>query len=372
MHAGGVLPADEAAAVWRSWALADAAGALVVLSLALAWRDGPSAAWRGRGAVEGALVVAAVAILSAVGLSGDHHLTYAVFPALIWAALRFEQQGATLAVAAATALAVTITAREGGAFVERPLSDSALTTQLYIAVAAITTLCLAAIVAEARRAALDLAESKRRVGARAAEERERIARDLHDSVSQSLFSSALHLRAAWRALERDGVERGSTGPTELARSQQLTGAALAEIRALVFELRPGALSEDGLVSALEKHAAAVGAREELAITVHGPAERPALEPAAEEQLYRLAQEALANVVKHACASHAAILVSTGRGTVAIEIRDDGRGFHPADEATKGFGLRSMRARVEERGGRFQVASAPWRGTTVRAEMPAGR
>jgi signal transduction histidine kinase len=111
-----------------------------------------------------------------------------VFPAFIWAALRLGPQGATLAVAVGAVIAVLSTSYEVGPFVELSPTDSALNLQLYIVFAALTTCCLAAIVSERRRAALELAESQRREGERAALERQRIARDLHDSVSQSLFS----------------------------------------------------------------------------------------------------------------------------------------------------------------------------------------
>jgi signal transduction histidine kinase len=151
-------------------------------------------------------MMATVVVLSVSALSRTMEVTYMVFPALIWAALRFGPQGATLAVATTAGLTVFITAHEAGAFMEQPITNSALSTQLYIAVAAITTLCLAAIVAERRQGVEALAEAKRREGQRAADERQRIARDLHDSVSQSLFSTALHVRSAERALADEGVD----------------------------------------------------------------------------------------------------------------------------------------------------------------------
>ena len=195
--AAGAIGSSEGLTFWRSWFLSDASGSLVIVPLVLAWARGPSPAWRGRGGWEGALMIGAVSALSAIALSSSQPLTYMVFPALMWAALRFGQQGATLAVALAAGLAVWITARDVGPFVQQSITDSTLSTQLYIAVAALATLCLAAVVSERRRA-LHLAESRRREGERAAEERQRIARDLHDSASQSLFATTLHLRTAER------------------------------------------------------------------------------------------------------------------------------------------------------------------------------
>jgi integral membrane sensor domain MASE1 len=171
VRAGGVVEASELPTFWRSWFLADASGALVIIPLALAWAQPRSPAWRGRAAWEGALAIGAVVALSAIALSGELPLTYLVFPALIWAALRFGQRGATLAVAVAAAMTVGMTANDVGAFVEHSITDRALSTQLYIAVAALTTLCLAAIVSERRRAALELVESRARLAAAGAEER---------------------------------------------------------------------------------------------------------------------------------------------------------------------------------------------------------
>jgi signal transduction histidine kinase len=295
-----------------------------------------------------------------------------VFPAFIWAALRFGPQGATLAVAVAAVIAVLATSHEQGFFVELSPTDSALNLQLYVTFAALTTFCLAAIVSERRRAAVELAESQRREGERAAMERQRIARDLHDSVSQSLFSTTLHVRTAQRALAREGHDSTGSVGEELSEIGQLTRGALAEMRALIFELRPDALTEEGLVAALTKQASALGAREGLVIEVDGPGERLPLRPEVEEQLYRLSQEALANVVKHARASSATVHIAAEDDTVSIEVSDDGRGFDPAAVGREHFGLRSMRGRVADLGGRLEVTSKPGRGTVLRVQVPARR
>jgi signal transduction histidine kinase len=371
-RASGVIEVSEMGVFWRSWWLGGVAGGLVVVPLALAWAHARASAWRDRRAGEGAVMLAAVAGLSVIALSADQPLTYMVFPAFIWAALRLGPQGATLAVAVAAVIAVLATSHEAGPFVEHSPTDSALNLQLYITFAALTTFCLAAIVSERRRAALELAESQRREGERAALERQRIARDLHDSVSQSLFSTTLHVRTAQRALEHEQLD--STGPVgaELGEIGQLTRGALAEMRALIFELQPGALAEEGLVAALTKQASALSAREGLVIEVDGPDARLPLEPEVEQQLYRLGQEALANVVKHARASSATVRIAAEDDTVSIEVNDDGRGFDPAAVGPEHFGLRSMRGRIADLGGRLEVTSAPGRGTVVRVEVPARR
>ena len=369
---GGELPASEMVVFFRSWWLGGVAGGLVFVPLGLAWAHPRASVWRGRRAAEGVLMLGAVAGLSEIALSAEQPLTYMVFPAFIWAALRFGPKGATLAVTVAALIAVLATSHQQGAFVELSPTDSALNLQLYIVFAALTTLCLAAIVSERRRGALELAESHRREGERAALERQRIARDLHDSVSQSLFSTTLHVRTVQRALEVEELD--GTGPVgeELHEIAQLTRGALAEMRALIFELRPGALAQEGLVPALTKQAAALSAREGLVIEVDGPDERLPLEPEAEEQVYRIGQEALANVIKHARASSARVHIAAKDNTVSIEVSDDGRGFDPAAVGPEHFGLRSIGGRVADLRGRLEVASTPGRGTVLCVEVPARR
>jgi signal transduction histidine kinase len=372
LRVGDVIAVSEMGVFWRSWWLGGLSGGLVVVPLALAWAHPRGPELRGRGAVAGALMLAAVAGLSVIALTAEQPLTYLVFPAFIWAALRFGPQGATLAVAVAAGIAVWGTSNREGPFVEQAPSDSALNLQLYITLAALTTFCLAAIVSERRRAAQELAESQRREGERAAQERQRIARDLHDSVSQSLFSTGLHVRSAQRALARDAPDYSGPVREELSEIDHLTRDALAEMRALILELRPELLADEGLVAALTEQASIVGAREGLAIEVDGPRERLPLGPEAEEQLYRVGQEALANVVKHARARSATVRLAAEDGIVSLEVRDDGAGFDPTAVSAGRFGLRSMRGRVADLGGRLEVTSAPGRGTVIRAEVPVER
>ncbi|HEV8167100.1 MAG TPA: MASE1 domain-containing protein [Actinomycetota bacterium] len=371
-QAGGLIDVSEMGVFWRSWWLGGLAGGLVVVPLALAWAHPRASAWRGRRAAEAALTLAAVIGLSVIAFSADQPFTYIMFPAFIWAALRFGPQGATLAVAVGAVIAVLATSLEVGPFVQHSPTDSALNLQLYIVFAALTTCCLAAIVSERRRAALELAESQRREGERAALERQRIARDLHDSVSQSLFSTTLHVRTAQRALELEQLHANGPVGEELGEIGQLTRGALAEMRALILELRPGALAEEGLVAALAKQASALSAREGLVIEVDGPDADLPLGPEVEEQLYRLGQEALANVVKHARASSATVRIAATDDIVTIEVTDDGRGFDPAAVGPEHFGLRSMRGRAADLGGRLEVTSAPGGGTVLGVQVPARR
>jgi signal transduction histidine kinase len=155
-------------------------------------------------------MIGAVVGLSAIALSSDLPLTYMVFPALIWAALRFGPRGATLAVAVAAGMAVGVTANDMGAFVQHSITDRALSTQLYIAVAALTTLCLAAVVTERRRAALELVRSRARIAAAGAEERRRLEHELHDSAQNRLVGLLIRLRLAQDQAEQVAPEVAGT------------------------------------------------------------------------------------------------------------------------------------------------------------------
>jgi signal transduction histidine kinase len=208
--------------------------------------------------------------------------------------------------------------------------------------------------------------------AAAMQERARLARELHDSGTPALFSMTLHAEAAQMALARDGHAGEATGPLarNLRQLSELSEGALAEMRALIFELRPGALQEEGLAAALRKHTAALSAREGLGIEVLAPENRIPLESATEEHVYRCAQEALHNVVKHAGGRRVIVrLEADEHGTLTLEIEDDGVGFDPAAVPAGHLGLRTMSDRVEQIGGTLEIRSAPGAGTTVRISAP---
>lgn len=198
------------------------------------------------------------------------------------------------------------------------------------------------------------------------EERNRLARDLHDAVSQLLFSVVLEAETAAALVEHDPA----AARERLRRVRDQAREALQEMRALIFQLRPPDLEADGLVPALGKHLEVLRrVRRDLEIdfTVGGERRLPA---ALERGLYRIAQEALYNVVKHARASRVAVELELGPDRVRLRVRDDGIGFDPLAVRHRSLGLTSMRERAEELGGRLRVASRPGAGTTVEAEAPA--
>jgi signal transduction histidine kinase len=335
----------------------------------LAWAHDPVGVWGRLRTWEGAAVIAGVTALSVVTSSTEEPLRYAVFPALIWAAFRFGPPGATLSVAITAGVAIGVTANDVGAFSEQPIDQRTLTAQLYIWVAALTTLFLSAVVSERERSSRELAEARRREGARAAEERRRIARDLHDSVSQALFSAVLHTRTAQKALMQEGGNPSGRVGRSLGAVADLTRSVQSQMRSLIFELHREPV-HDGLVAALSRHASGVRASDGLAVDVRGPGPQLPLSEPVETQLFSIGREALANVQKHAGASAADVRVEARQGQVVLEVRDNGRGFDPAAGHPGHFGLDSMRSRAAEIGGSLTITSTPESGTLVRVCVPA--
>jgi signal transduction histidine kinase len=196
------------------------------------------------------------------------------------------------------------------------------------------------------------------------DERARLARALHDSVTQALFSMGLTTRSLELLLQTDP----EAGRAKLAELRELQKDALAEMRTLIFELRPASLETDGLVQALRNHAAAVRARTGLEVGVDADlADRPPLP--VEEALYRIGQEALHNVVKHANAERAIIRLWSGRDGLHMSITDDGTGFDPEDVPRGHLGLVGMRQRAELAGAQLTLESERGSGTRVEIHVP---
>ena len=186
-----------------------------------------------------------------------------------------------------------------------------------------------------------------------AAERNRLALDLHDAVSQKLFGLVLNAEAASTLLERDPV----AARKQVAKLQVLAQEALDELRSLVFELRPPDLERDGLGVALRKHIDVLRRFQpvEIVLDVNG-------EPPPDHNVLRIVQEALQNAIRHAHAERITVRLSNGR----IEVQDDGVGFDPSDTALRArrLGLTSMDERARRLGGRLEIHSAPGEGTTV--------
>jgi signal transduction histidine kinase len=369
MFAGDVIETSAIPSFWRTWFLGDTAGALVVLPLILTWAADPRQAWRRMRTLEGGALLAVVAVLASLAVLSSAPLTYLTFPALIWAAFRFGPPGVTLCTAITAAITIGVTADRVGAFYKQPIDNRTLSTQLYILVAALTSLFLSAVISERRRSAEQLTEAKRRENERAVEERRRIARELHDSVSQALFSSVLHARAAQKVLDEEGGERSERVRQTLRTIDELTKRAQSEMRRFIFEWGPEGIG-DGLVSALRRHVSSIGPDATVRVGVEGPTEALPLERLTEVQLFGIGREALANVVKHARADSASIRVGVTAAGVVLEVVDDGCGFEPDAQRTGHFGLESMRSRADEIGAQLHIISAPGRGTVVRVEHPA--
>jgi len=196
------------------------------------------------------------------------------------------------------------------------------------------------------------------------EERQRLARELHDSVSQALYGIALGAKTARTLLEHD--PNRAADPLDYVLS--LAEAGLTEMRALIFELRPESLEREGLVVALEKQAAALRARHEIEVEAT-LCEEPEASLSVKETVYRIVQEALHNTVKHARASNVGIKMHCNPEQIALEISDNGVGFDAQGDFPGHLGLRSMRERASRLGGSLEVESWLGRGTRIRAQIP---
>jgi signal transduction histidine kinase len=351
---GGSITLSGAGVFWRSWWLGDVSGGLVVLTLALAWAHPLTPYFRRRLVPEGAIVLGAVIVLSAIALSTREPLTYLVFPALLWAALRLGPQGGTLAVTIAVGIAVWISSNQLGAFMAHSANDTALDLQLYITIASLTTVYLAAACSEHRDLRAGLALSRARIVAAGDAERRRIERDLHDGAQQSLVALRVKLRLATDLIERD---------PELARRRaqdlgRMIDGVIDDVRSLAAGIYPSVLATSGLAEAL----GSVAQRSPIAAAVDADGVgrcRPEVETA----VYFCCSEALQNAAKHAHGATAISISLRRDDDLRFEVRDDGAGFPPGAVGA-GHGLANMRERIDSVGGTLDIRSAPGGGVRV--------
>jgi signal transduction histidine kinase len=204
------------------------------------------------------------------------------------------------------------------------------------------------------------------------EERQQLANDLHDSLAQVLFALTLQTRALELVVQRRDEDLDGAVTRGFAELKELTHTALGEMRAMIFQLRPEALHEDGLVAALRRHAATVAARDGLEVTVQAFTDHLPLDEPTELALFQMVREAVHNSAKHAHPDHIEIRLYepiNATGTLVIEVADDGAGFDPDEPRPGHLGLKTMRERTEGIGGQLTIDSSPTGSTTVRAVLP---
>jgi signal transduction histidine kinase len=357
--AGGVVAASALQTVWRTWWLGDASGALVIVPLALAWSARPRLPrWSTSRALECAAMLAAVAVLTELGFRSKQPLIYLVFPMLLWSALRFGQRGATAAIALSVGFAVWDTVHVGGPFHFHSITRSVLSVQLYIAVAAVSTVGLGAVVAEREAFARRLSRSRARMVEAADGERRRLERNLHDGAQHRLTALSYLLRAA--------AERARLSPDESARlfrhAEEEVTSAIDEMRELAHGIHPTVLTDLGLAAAVRSIAVRSVVKVEL---LELPSVR--VDPVAEATAYYVVAEAVTNAQRYAHASGIRIRVSVRGSALRVEVSDDGNG---GARMAEGSGLEGLCDRVEAVGGRFALRALPGIGTHISAVLPA--
>jgi signal transduction histidine kinase len=197
------------------------------------------------------------------------------------------------------------------------------------------------------------------------EERNRLALELHDAVSQKLFALVLNAEAAVTLLDRDT----DAARAKVLKLQQISKQALEELRSLVFELRPPDLVRDGLCGALRKHVEVLRRLQGVPVEMEGDLELEA-DPRRDAEVLRIAQEATQNALKHAQATRIVIRLAATNGHLELDVTDDGIGFDPASADARGrrLGLTSMEERARRIGGRLEIRSSAGEGTRVHLDV----
>jgi signal transduction histidine kinase len=358
MLLGNVVSVSGTAHLWRTWWLGDLCGALIVVPLAIAWLPLPPRAWFEGRMLELVLVLAALVGLTLLGWQMSRPMSFLALPALTWAALRFGPRGGSLAILIGAGLTIWATTHYMGPFAFRSVSQSVLDTQVYLAVSAAATLCVAALARERELLAEGVRASRARIVAAADDERRRIERNIHDGAQQRLVALSARLTiAAQRARHDPGTAEDGfeSAQAELQR-------AIDELRDLVHGIRPPALRRFGLVGAIELAAARSIIPVEL-----GDFPRVRLDETAETTAYYVVMEAIANAQRYSRASVIRVVARLSPGWLQLEVTDNGVGGAVEQDE---LGLQGLRDRVEATGGRFRVRSGPGTGTVIASRIPA--
>ena len=355
---GNVIDSDAVPTVWRTWWLGDSSGAMIVVPLALAWYRPLSPVWRSRRWVEAAVLVGAIVAIGGFASRTSDPLMYIVFPLLIWATLRFGQRGATLAVAITAIITIWNTTHYAGPFHFESITRSVLSTQLFVAVSALSTLCLAAVVTERELFATRLSASRSRLLSASDNARRRLEHDLHDGAQLRLTWLALHLREAVGVARREPEHVSAL----LEQAESELQLAIDELRELAHGIHPAVLVDLGLAEAIKS----LALRSSIPVRLLEVPERR-LDEVAETVGYYIVAEAIANAQKYSQASFIQVRATASRESLRIEILDDGVG---GAVERPGSGLEGLRDRAEAIGGRMELVSRAGFGTRIAVTIPA--
>ena len=351
-----VIPAGSFWRVARTWWLGDFCGAAIVLPLVLAFSAPSSHRWLRGHVAEACLLLVTLIGLSTVAAQVGGPSTYLAFPVLIWAGFRFGPRGATIAIAISAAFTIWGATDFPGPFMVNGAA-SVPATQIYLAVAALATLAIAALASEREQLALSVRASRTRIVLAADDERRRLERNLHDGAQGRLVALAARLGLAAHEARR----APDTAAASFQSAHDDLLVAIDELRELVQGIQPAALRQFGLASAVED----IAARSVTPIELVG-LPRIRLDETTEATAFYLIREAVTNAERYANASVIRVRTHLSASSLAVQVSDDGVGgaFERGDR-----GLQGLRDRVEATGGRFELESEPGRGTRITAQIP---
>jgi signal transduction histidine kinase len=352
---GGYFSSQDFPFAWFDWWVGDAVGVLTVTPLLLLLGRLRSGIPAGRGR-EALGLLGITAIGSLLLFRSTLPVMFLVFPFVLWAALRLGLPGAVGVSLVVAAVAVGSTVDGEGPFSALPAHSRLVSFQFFNASVVVTSLLLAAVVAERRRALDDMRESRARIVQAADAERRRLERDLHDGAQQRLVSLSCTLGLTMAGLAEGQDELHQALDQALADAR----AAQAELRALARGIHPAVLTDEGLSAAIESLA------EQCPLPVETRVPTRRFPPTVEAAAYFIVCEALTNMAKHSQASSAHVRVHDHRGRVLVEVVDDGVG---GADPGGGSGLIGLADRTAAAGGRLRIDSPPGGGTRLTAELP---
>jgi two-component system, NarL family, sensor histidine kinase FusK len=362
------------------WWFGDAMGILIATPLVLTVREVVPLLRRSNTAelatlFAGAVVTTLLIFGQALGYSTrDDVLSFAVFPFVLWAAIRFRLIGASLICLVIAMIAVWGTAHGKGPFVSHAPVHNAVLLQLFLAVLSVKGLVLSAVINERARAESALRSLSGRLMRIQDDERRRLARELHDSSGQHLVALQMNLSTLSKHISQ--ADSGSS--SLLLDCQQILERVVKEIRTLSYLLHPPLLDETGLSSALQWYVDGLAQRSHVKIELHLPEDLGRLSQELETAIFRIVQECLTNIHRHSGSAVAFISIAAQRDQVVVTIRDEGKGVRPellgdpaANPSSFGVGIRGITERVRDLGGRIRIKNA-MPGTIVKVVLPICR